>query len=80
MASPARAAHPLLQKTSPGLSGNSQNEVQECRFVDRRNRPLSFLELPLDILELIVKEACDCPPTHIHAILESLLTQPTSGH
>jgi hypothetical protein len=61
MDSPASAAHPP-QKTSPSLSGHPQNEAQKCRSADGRNHALSFLELPLDILELIVKEACDRPP------------------
>lgn len=60
MDSPTSAAAPSAQgKTSRIVSEYLKGKDEQWRALYERKRPLTLLELPIDILQLIVKEACE---------------------
>ncbi len=52
-----------LAKGKPGrvAPGCSKKAAPKIGTLDRPTDSLTLLELPLDILQLIVKEVCGCP-------------------
>jgi hypothetical protein len=73
-ASASVAAAPLAQhdRASKTVSGYLGEKGEEWKALYEKKRPLTLLELPVDILRLIVKEACYWSPRRIHG--HSLLT------
>lgn len=56
---------PSQDKTTQVVSEYFKERTQQWRAIYERKRPLTLLELPVDILQLIVKEACGpCPIVH----------------
>jgi hypothetical protein len=47
-------------KMNCDVSKHVKEKTQKCQAAYPRKRPLNLLELPVDILQLIVKEACAC--------------------
>jgi hypothetical protein len=60
MDSPTSVAGSREGKTNCAVSKHVKERSQKCQAAYPRNRPLTLLELPVDILQLIVKEACCC--------------------
>jgi hypothetical protein len=63
----APAQHDQASKT---LSGYLGEKGQEWKAVYDRKRPLTLLELPVDILRLIVKEARHRPPETLSCVAD----------
>lgn len=61
MDSPAIVAGPAQGKPSRAAPRCSKKAARKFGTLDRPKGSLTLLELPLDILQLIVKEACECP-------------------
>ena len=60
MDSPAIAAGPAQDKPGRAAPGSSKKAAQKFGTLNSSKGSLTLLELPLDILQLIVKEVCEC--------------------
>jgi hypothetical protein len=64
----APAAPPQHDQASKTLSGYLGEKGEEWKAVYDKKRPLALLELPVDILRLIVKEARHKPPETLSCV------------